>query len=130
MNISIFIGVLILLLLIGWILWPLLVARQERLQLESSEASQQLENLLFEREAALLAIRDLQFDHQMGKLSDEDFAQLDTRYRAQAIQILRQLDELGVVPNEAEAPVEDSLDTWIERAVQELRTGKSQPAST
>ena len=130
MNISIFIGVFILLLLIGWVLWPLIVARQERLQLESSEANQQLENLLFEREAALLAIRDLQFDHQMGKLSDEDFTQLDARYRAHALQILRQLDELGVVPNdEAEAPVEDTLDAWIERAVQELRTGKSQAAS-
>ena len=128
MNISIFIGVLILLLVIGWVLWPLLVARQERLQLESSEVNQQLENLLFEREAALLAIRDLQFDRQMGKLSDEDFTQLDTRYRAHAIQILRQLDELGVVPNEAEAPAEDSLDAWIERAVEELRTGKSQSA--
>lgn len=131
MNISIFIGVFILLLLIGWVLWPLIVARQERLQLESSEANQQLENLLFEREAALLAIRDLQFDHQMGKLSDEDFTQLDARYRTHALQILRQLDELGVVPNEneAEAPVEDTLDAWIERAVQELRTGKSQAAS-
>ena len=123
MNISIFIGVFILLLLIGWVLWPLIVARQERLQLESSEANQQLENLLFEREAALLAIRDLQFDHQMGKLSDEDFTQLDARYRAHALQILRQLDELGVVPDEAEAPVQDTLDAWIERAVQELRTG-------
>lgn len=129
MNISIFIGMLILLLLIGWVLWPLIVARQERLQLESSDVNQQLENLLFEREAALLAIRDLQFDHQMGKLSDEDFTQLDARYRAHALQILRQLDELGVVPNEAETLVEDTLDAWIERAVQELRTGKSQAAS-
>ncbi len=129
MNVGIFVGVLVLLLLMGWVLWPLLVARQERLQLESADANQELENLLFEREAALLAIRDLKFDHQMGKLSDEDFTQLDARYRANAIQILRQLDELGIVLNGEDAPVEDSLDTWIERAVQELRTGKSEAAT-
>ena len=124
MSIGIIIGLLILLLVIAWVLRPLVVARQERLQLESSEANQKLENLLFEREVALLAIRDLQFDHEMGKLSDEDFAQLDARYRVHAIQILRQLDELGVVPDEEEEAVEDSLDAWIERAVKDLRTGK------
>ena len=83
--------------------------------------------MLFEREATLIAIRDLKFDHEMGKLSDEDFAQLDARYRAHAIEILRQLDALGVVPDEQ--PVEDSLDEWIERAVMEVREGKAQASA-
>ncbi|MGB0389510.1 MAG: hypothetical protein ACPGWR_32215 [Ardenticatenaceae bacterium] len=129
MSVGIIIGLLILLVVVTWVLYPLVVAQQERLQLESSEANQKLENLLFERETALLAIRDLQFDHQMAKLSDEDFAQLDARYRAHAIEILRQLDELGVVPDEEEAPAADSLDAWIERAVKDLRQGKPRAAT-
>jgi len=129
MSIGIIIGALILLVAIGFVARPLVVARQERLQLESSDENQKLENLLFERESTLLTIRDLQFDHEMGKLSDEDFAQLDARYRAQAIHVLHQLDELGLVIDKEEEPAEDSLDAWIERAVKDLRMGKGQPAT-
>jgi hypothetical protein len=127
MSTGIIIGLLILLGVLAWVLRPLFVAQQVRQQLESHESHHKLENLLFEREASLLAIRDLKFDHEMGKLSDEDFALLDARYRTHAIQILRQLDELGVAP--ADEPVEDSLDQWIERAVADVREGRRQTAT-
>lgn len=126
MSTGIIIGLLILLGVLAWVLRPLFVAQQARQQLESDENNQTLENLLFEREASLLAIRDLTFDHEMGKLSDEDFALLDERYRTHAIQILRQLDELGVTPEDE--PVEDSLEQWIERAVADVREGRRQTA--
>ena len=129
MSPTIIVGLLILLLVIGWVLHPLLLAKQERHQLASDDADQRLENLLFEREAALLAIRDVKFDYDMGKLSQEDFAQLDARYRTHAVQILRELDELGVVPDAAEEPVEDTLDEWIERAVAKVREGNVRPAT-
>jgi hypothetical protein len=39
-------------------------------------------------------IRDAELDREMGKLSDEDWRAIDRDLRAQAIEILRELDEL------------------------------------
>ena len=47
------------------------------------------------REAKYREIRDAELDHRMGKLSDADHRLTDRELRAQAIEILRQLDELG-----------------------------------
>ena len=38
---------------------------------------------------ALAALREIEFDRATGKLSDEDYAQLKTRYTAVALQVLR-----------------------------------------
>ena len=46
------------------------------------------------KEAKYREIRDAQLDHDMGKLSDEDWQAVDRELRAQAIVILRELDEL------------------------------------
>ena len=123
MTLEIVVGALIILVVLAWVIQPLRRARVNRLQIAAAPESQQLENLLFEREAALLAIRDLQLDHDMGKLSDDDFAELDARYRAHAIEILKELDGLGVAADAVE-PADASLDAWIERAVAEARQGK------
>ena len=39
-------------------------------------------------------IRDAELDHEMGKLSDADHRAVDRELRAEAIDILRRLDEL------------------------------------
>ncbi len=44
------------------------------------------------REAKYREIRELELDHRTGKLSDEDFRALDRQLRAEAVQILRDLD--------------------------------------
>lgn len=123
MTLEIVVGALIILVVVAWVVQPLRRARVNRLQSAATPETQKLENLLFEREAALLAIRDLQLDHDMGKLSDTDFAELDARYRAHGIEILKELDVLGVATPDAE-PADASLDAWIERAVAEARQGK------
>lgn len=123
MTLEIVVGALIIFVVLAWVVQPLRRARINRLQGAAAPETQRLENLLFEREAALLAIRDLQLDHDMGKLSDDDFTELDARYRAHAIEILKELDGLGVATVETE-PADASLDAWIERAVAEARQGK------
>ena len=40
-------------------------------------------------------IRDLEMDHRTGKLSDEDWRALDRDLRAEAVDILHELDQLG-----------------------------------
>ncbi|MBV9605354.1 MAG: hypothetical protein JO027_09610 [Solirubrobacterales bacterium] len=44
------------------------------------------------REAKLRELRDAELDHRTGKLSDEDYAELDSSLRAEAIEILNGLD--------------------------------------
>ncbi len=51
-----------------------------------------LEHLSSARNLAFDAIRDLEFDHATGKISDEDYNQLRPRYDVQAAHILQQID--------------------------------------
>jgi hypothetical protein len=46
------------------------------------------------KESKYREIKDAELDHRMGKLSEEDWRTLDSELRAQAIDILRQLDKL------------------------------------
>jgi hypothetical protein len=51
------------------------------------------------KEAKYREIRDAELDHQMGKLSRDDWRAVDRDLRSEAIEILRQLDRLeGRVP--------------------------------
>ncbi len=63
-----------------------------------------VENLLSAREATYSAIKDLETDHAMGKLSDTDYANLRAKYEGKAMTILQQLDAVRpVVPAAASA---------------------------
>ena len=53
------------------------------------------------RDARYREIRELEIDHRTGKLDDDDWRSLDRELRAEAIEILRELDSLR--PPEAEA---------------------------
>ena len=46
------------------------------------------------KEAKYREIRDTQLDHAAGKLSDADFERQDAELRAEAVAILKELDEL------------------------------------
>ncbi|MFM8883507.1 MAG: hypothetical protein ACKOQ0_05990 [Solirubrobacterales bacterium] len=54
------------------------------------------------RDARYREIRELEIDHRTGKLDDQDWRRLDRELRAEAIEILRELDELR--PQGAEPP--------------------------
>ena len=46
------------------------------------------------RDAKLREIRDAELDHQTGKLSDADYTAIDSGLRAEAVDLLHQLDLL------------------------------------
>jgi hypothetical protein len=46
------------------------------------------------KEAKFREIRDAELDYRTGKLSRDDWRALDTELRADAVQLLRRLDEL------------------------------------
>jgi hypothetical protein len=57
-----------------------------------------------ERDRALAALKDLEFDHRTGKISDDDYRALVGELRRDAAQALKAL-EAGTHP--ADAPVRD-----------------------
>ena len=61
--------------------------------------------LLREKESVYHAIREMEFDHRTGKVSDEDYAALLSRYRARAIDLIKKADsiEAASAATEAEA---------------------------
>jgi Double zinc ribbon len=54
------------------------------------------------KKAALRGLKDLEFEHSLGKIDDEDYAELSARYREEAKAILRELD-LDAGPRRARA---------------------------
>ncbi len=57
-------------------------------------ARSDLAELREEKRRVLRAIKELEFDHAMGKLSDEDFKQIGDRYKLRAIEVIRELEPL------------------------------------
>ena len=62
---------------------------------ERAEESAEHAELTAAREAKYREIRDAELDHRTGKLSETDWRVQDRALRAEAIEILRRLDELG-----------------------------------
>lgn len=47
------------------------------------------------KDSLLTAIKDIEFDYGLGKLSREDFEELHGKYRAEAAGLLKEIDSLG-----------------------------------
>lgn len=62
--------------------------------LESAETLGRRTRAALEREKALVlrSIKELEFDHAMGKVSDRDFQEMAGRLRARAIDLIKRLD--------------------------------------
>jgi hypothetical protein len=59
---------------------------------EQSRPSQDVLELEAARDAKYREIRDAEMDHVTGKMSDDDYAAVDSTLRAEAVEILRRLD--------------------------------------
>jgi hypothetical protein len=81
-------GVLLLALVAAFVLRPLLRDRAP-----NAGADPRVADLEARREAKYREIRDAQLDHAAGKLSDADFERQEAELRAEAVEILKRLDE-------------------------------------
>ena len=81
--------ILLLALVAAVVLRPLLVGVGE-----DGRESVDREELEAAKEAKYREIRDAQLDFEMGKLSKEDHRSVDRELRAEAIEILRELDRV------------------------------------
>lgn len=80
----------------------------------AAAAQETLDELLAQRDAAFQALRELNFDHRVGKITDEDFVAFEAHLKQVAADALRALDAW-------EAEADDKLDRAIERAVRQRR---------
>jgi hypothetical protein len=60
------------------------------------------------RDAKYREIRDAELDHQTGKLSDEDFTAIDGTLRAEAMQLLHELDSIEAAETAEAAEVRNA----------------------
>jgi len=88
-------------LAMGWVVWLVFRAAQSLAKdapvVESGAAvtGKRRKELEREKQALLKALKELDFDHQMGKVSDKDFADISATYRGRAVRVMRQLDDAG-----------------------------------
>ena len=59
-----------------------------------------------EKSLVLRSIKDLEFDHAMGKVSDKDFTDMSSRLRSRAAGLIRQLDAGASYRQAIEAEIE------------------------
>jgi ribosomal protein L40E len=97
---------------LGWVVWLAFSAAQALVKdapvvdagaVVTGKRRKELER---EKQALLKALKELDFDHQMGKVSDKDFADISATYRARAIRVMRQLDDAG---RDYEAMIRDDV---------------------
>jgi hypothetical protein len=79
--------VTLIVLLVGAPLW--------RRGAEDADEDAERAELEAARDAKYREIRDAELDHRTGKLSDADWRVQDRALRAEAVEILRRLDEAG-----------------------------------
>jgi len=83
-------ALLVLAALVAAVVWLPLRRRGE----EERHEETMLAELSAAKEAKYREIRDAELDHRMGKLSRDDWRSVDRDLRAEAIEILRQLDRI------------------------------------
>ena len=86
---------LIVIALLGVVVW--LVSGPLRTGAGAADEAQgaRRDDLEAAKEAKYREIRDAELDYRTGKLSQEDWRALDRELRAEAMDLLRRLDELG-----------------------------------
>ena len=87
------------------VLWPLLGGRPAGAVSSPARASDDRRLELEEEKSALYrALRELEFDHDAGHLSDADYDGLRERYETRAAALITDLDALGPAPAPRQTP--------------------------
>lgn len=73
---------------VGYVVWPLFGRKEISISTEGEE----LADLLTRKEVALEAIRELEFDHGVGKIEDADFERFNRILRNRALRLIELID--------------------------------------
>ena len=98
----------------AFIVYPLFKQGSRSVDLVKDEKMQELHS---RRDTTYSMLKELEFDFQSGILTEEDYQDLEARYKRKAISILRSIDDLKE---------DNEVEEVIEKQVRELRRDKSQ----
>lgn len=81
-----------------------------------------------ESERVYEAIRELDFDHRMGKIEEEDYKDMRSRYQAQAIELMKALDQTNgrADRKQHDVPIPKKMDASIEEEIAAIRQNRNQ----
>jgi hypothetical protein len=87
---------LLVIALLGLVVWLVSAPLRAGATAAAEEGEgEQRQDLDAAKEAKYREIRDAELDFRTGKLSEEDWRALDRELRAEAMELLRRLDDLG-----------------------------------
>ncbi|MEM7008367.1 MAG: zinc ribbon domain-containing protein [Thermodesulfobacteriota bacterium] len=95
--------------------------------------SEKLIALHNKKETLYSAIRDIDFDYGLGKLSKDDYEELNNKYQTQAASVLKEIDEIeqetgfGELDKELEQEIlayRDTSDENLEKEISSFRASK------
>ncbi len=109
---TVFVTIVLTVSAFAFITYPLFKQRSRSVDAVEDDKFRELSS---SRDTTYSMLKELEFDLQSGILSEEDYHDLEARYKRKAISILKELDN-----REKGSQVEDE----IERKILELRRGK------
>ena len=118
---------IVILLLIGMsllvILYPLWQQSRRDTVLQSQDDDLTLEEYELRYQAILASMKELIFDHEMGKVTDEDYEALLSEAKLRAAQVRQQIDTLSA---SEPGQLDPALDAEIEDLIAQVRQQRDQ----
>ena len=115
---TVFITLLLTGLTIAFVAYPLF-RRSSRP--DDAAEPEKLRELSSSRDTTYSMLKELEFDFQSGLLTEDDYRDLEARYKKKAISILRNIDDV-----KEDAEVEEEIEDEIEKQVIKLRQSRRQ----
>lgn len=113
---SVLLALALLLLVIAFVARPFMERVTQSTRLADTN------DLVTQREAVLIELRELDFDHSTGKVADDDYQTQRSRLVSKGSEILRNLDQLQITANESSTT--EDLDAEIEQLIAARRSAK------
>ena len=104
----IFIAILMAAIAVIIVAWPIVHGRPTS-RLNDRENDPTLSELMMRREAVLTALKELEFDHAVGKIEEGDFQILNAQLCMEAIKVLKELDQYLGTQTDLEAQLEREI---------------------
>lgn len=76
-------------------------------------------DLVARKEAALSALKDLEFDYRTRKLSEEDYEELRAVYRVEAAEVLKAMDQGLASSRDLDALIDAEVAAWRSRGAKQ-----------
>lgn len=90
--VELLVKILLAVAVVAFVGYPLL--REQLAGEEELELPEEDEELYRRKETTYSALKELEFDYKTGKLSEQDYHELEARFKSSALEIIKAIDEL------------------------------------